>query len=185
MTNPFLSDPQRSPFISTTIQELSLRQQNEEIKLQNLKEDLEMFIPVDLAQVSSNYSANFTAGTIKTHRYQIPLDMPYEPMIFQLKAENDESLKVNLSIEFDESTILYNLHEDNIQASFRKIDDHLYIAEHLSSRPHFVNVMVAGPGNASRAIHVKYTVTLYFAQCVYWDRERIEWSDTGCKVRKK
>lgn len=68
---------------------------------------------------------------------------------------------------------------------FCKIDDYLYIVEDLFLRFYFVNVMVVGFGNVLCVIYVKYIVMLYFVYCVYWDRKRNEWSDIGCKVRKK
>ena len=182
MKNPFLSDPRSSPFINPKIQGFSLKQGSEDIRLKNLEEDLEILIPVDL--VSSPFKANFTSGVIKTHRYQIIQEMPYEPMILQVIAENGATLKVNLSVEYEESKKSYNLNGDITHTPFHKKDDHSYIAKDLPERPRYLDVMVAGPENDSLAVDVNYTVSVYFAQCMYWDRRSYEWRGTGCKVRK-
>ena len=181
MTNPFLSDPRSSPFINPKIQGFSLKEESEDIALQNLQEDLEMLIPVDL--VSSHFKANFTSGAIKTHRYQIIEGMPYEPMILQVEAEDGSTLKVSVSLEYEERKKLYNLNNDS-KTPFRKNDDHSFIAEHLPEQPRYMDVMVAGPEDGSLNGTVNYTVSVYFAKCMYWDRQRFEWRDTGCKVGK-
>lgn len=182
MTNPFLSDPHSSPFINPKIQGFSLKQKSKDITLENLEEDLEMLIPVNL--VSSRFKANFTSGVIKTHRYQIIQDMPYEPMILQVKAEDGSTLKVSVSLEYEKSAKLYNLNGDS-KTPFRKNDDdHSFIAEHLPEKPLYVDVMVARPEDGSLNMTVNYTVSVYFAKCMYWDRLSFEWRDRGCKVRK-
>lgn len=183
MTNPFLSDPHSSPFINPKIQGFSLKQESKDITLENLEEDLEMLIPVNL--VSSRFKANFTSGVIKTHRYQIIQDMPYEPMILQVKAEDGSTLKVSVSLEYEESNKLYNLNGDS-KTPFRKNDDdHSFIAEHLPEKPLYVDVMVARPEDSSLNMTVNYTVSVYFAKCMYWDRLSFEWRDRGCKVGYK
>lgn len=181
MTNPFLSDPRSSPFINPKIQGFSLKQESKDITLQNLEEDLEMLIPVDL--VSSPFKANFTRGVIKTHRYQIIQDMPYEPMILQVEAEDGSTLKVSVSLESEKSRKSYNLKNDS-KTPFRMNDDHSFIAKHLPEKPRYVDVMVAGPEDGSLNVTVNYTVSVYFAKCMYWDRRSFEWRDIGCKVRK-
>lgn len=199
MSNAFLSDPKWSPYINTRILGFSLKQNNKEIRLHNLEQDLEMNIPVDLTQVFNNYSAVFTANTIKNHRYQVPPDTPYKRLIVHVKPRNGETLKVNLSINFEASSSLYKLRfpaplgGEEIPAPFRKVDNFSYIAGELPSSPIYfnLNVTVAEPltgqeesGGESRAVHVNYTVAIYSVQCRYWDRKRYEWLDTGCKVRE-
>ena len=199
MNNAFLSDPNWSPYINPSVQGFSLKQNNKEIRLQNLQEDLEMNIPVDLTSVSNSYSEDFTANTIKMHRYQVPSGAPYKRLIVHVKPENGQPLQVNFSVNFAASSFLYKLRfpapfeEDEIPAPFSKVDNYSYIARELPSRPIYFNLNITvtepfadqeGPENKSRAMHVNYTVAIYSVQCMYWDRKKYEWLDTGCKVRK-
>ena len=193
MNNAFLSDPKWSPYINKKIQGFSIKKEEKEIRLQNLEKDLEMNIPVDLAQVSEHHSADFTPHTVKRHRYQMTTDMPYKTMLLRVKPENGEALKVNFSIRFDTSSTSYKLrfptpvNEDEIPVPFRKADDYSYVFRELPSRPIYsdLNVTIEGSGNTSHVVHVNYTVAIYSVQCMYWDRRMYEWLDAGCKVRKR
>ena len=200
MNNAFLSDPKWSPFINPKIQAFTLKRQNDkEISLQNLEKHLEMKIPVELAKVSESYSVNFTDKTIKKHRFQLTPDAPYGPFLVRVKPENGETLNVNLSINYEASSSLEKLtfpvplDEKKIPALFRKANEFSYIAWKPPSRPIYfdLNVTVTKPftaqegsGNKSRAVQVNYTVAIYSVQCMYWDRTKYEWLDTGCKVSK-
>lgn len=198
MNNPFLSDFKWSPYINSDIQGFSLRKNSKEIRLQNLEEDLEIRIPTNLSQASERFSANFTVGTIKKHRFEMIPDMPSKNMMFRVKPENGETLKVNFSLEFEASTSVYKLifpvplNQEEIPAPFRRVDSYSYIARELPSKPRYsnLNVTVTEPvasqggtgNNAPRTVHVNYTVTMYYVQCMYVDRRTQEWRDEGCQV---
>ena len=198
MNNPFVSDYKWSPYINSNIQGFSLIKNNREIRLQNLEEDLEVRIPTNLPQASESFSVNFTVGTIKMHRFEMIPDMPNKNMMLRVKPENGETLKVNFSLEFEASASVYKLifpvphNQEEIPAPFRGVDSYAYMARELPSKPRFsnLNVTVTEPvtsqgrsgNNASRTVHVNYTVTMYSVQCMYVDRRTQEWRNEGCQV---
>ena len=199
MNNAFLSDPKWSPYINQKIQGFSLKQDEEDIIVQNLDKKLEMNIPVNIAKVSQQYNLNFTAKRINKHRYQVIPDAPYDRFLVRVNPENGEALNVNLSITYETSSSLYKLSfptpldKKEIPAPFQKADNYSYLAWKLPSRPIILNLNVTvakpfsaqrGSGNKSRAVHVNYSVAIYAVQCMYWDRNKYEWLDTGCEVRR-
>ena len=199
MNNAFLSDPKWSPYINQKIQGFSLKQGEEDIVVQNLDNKLQMNIPVNITDVSKRYNHNFTAKRINTHRYQVIPDAPYDRFLVRVHPENGEELNVNLSITYETSSSLYKLSfptppdETEIAAPFQKADNYSYIAWKLPSRPIILNLNVTvakpfsaqeGSGNKSRALLVTYSVAIYAVQCMYWDRNKYEWLDTGCEVRR-
>ena len=198
MNNAFLSDPKWSPYINQKIQGFSLKRDGEDIVVQNLDQKLEMKIPVNITNESQRHNLNFTAKRINKHRYQVIPDAPYDRFLVRVHAENGEALNVNLSITYETSSSLYKLSfppldETEIPAPFQKADTYSYIAWKLPSRPIILNLNVTvakpfsaqeGSGNKSRALHVTYSVAIYAVQCMYWDRNKYEWLDTGCEVRR-
>lgn len=199
MKNIFLSDAKSSPYIDRA-QGFALKQGDQEVKIENLAEDLDVNIPTDLASVSEKYSEEFKADTINSHRYQLPPDTPYDPLLVYAKPERNETLTAILHISFEESSYReYKLRfsptfkDEDVPLPFRKVDSFTYMAWQLPARPVYFNltVMVTGPfadgegsGNKSRAVRVNYTVAIYPVRCMYWGIEEGKWLEEGCKVRK-
>ena len=199
MKNVFLSDAKHSAYIQRT-QGFALKQGNKEIKIKDLSEDLEVNIPTDLTGVSQNYSEEFMADTKKSHRFRLPPDYKYTPLLVYVRPENNKTLTAFLNITFEEgSPSEYKLRfspksedKDPPSPPFHKVDSFTYMAEELPSRPVFFNltVMVTGPlpdlegsGNESRGVQVNYTVAIYSTRCMFWGMEEGKWLEEGCRVR--
>ena len=194
MKNVFLSDAKNSPYIQRT-QGFALKQGEEEIKIKDLSEDLEVNIPTHLASVSQNYSEEFMAETKSSHRFRLPPDYKYNPLLVYVKPEQNKTLTALLNISYEDgSSHEYKLRFEDKDAPplFRKVADFTYMAEELPSRPVFFNltVMVTGPfadregsGNESLGVQVNYTVAIYSTRCMYWGMKEGKWLEEGCKVR--
>ena len=199
MKNVFLSDAKHSPYIQQA-QGFALKQGDKEIKIKDLSEDLEVNIPTNLEGVSQRYSEEFMADTKNSHRFRLPPDYKYYPLLVYVKPENNKTLSALLNITFEEgSPSEYKLRfspkfEDKYAPSppFRQVDNFTYMAEELPSRPVFFNltVMATGPfpaakgsGNESRGVQVNYTVAIYTTRCMFWGMEESKWLEEGCKVR--
>ena len=200
MQNFFLSDAKHSPYIQQA-QGFALKQGDKEIKIKDLSEDLEVNIQTDLASISQNYSEEFMADTKNSHRFRLPPDYKYYPLLVYVKPENNKTLTALLNITFEEGSFgEYKLRfspksEDKHAPSphFRKVDSFTYIAWELPSRPVFFNltVMATGPfpdhevsGNKLRGVQVNYTVAIYSTRCMFWGMEEGKWLEDGCKVKK-
>lgn len=199
MKNVFLSDAKNSPYIQQS-QGFALKQGDKEIEIKDLSEDLEVNIPINLESVSRSYSEEFVADTKNSHRFRLPPDYKYYPLLVYVKPENNKTLSALLNITFEEgSPSEYKLRfspksEDKYAPSspFRQVDSFTYMAEELSSRPVFFNltVMATGPfpdpkgsRNESRGVQVNYTVAIYSTRCMFWGMEEGKWLEDGCKVR--
>ena len=199
MKNVFLSDAKHSPYIQRA-QGFALKKRDEEIKIKDLSEDLEVNIPTDLTSVSQSYSEEFMADTKNSHRFRLPPDYKYYPLLVHVKPESNKTLTALLNITFEEgSPSEYKLRfspksedKDAPSPPFRKVDKFTYMAKELPSRPVFFNltVMVTGPfpdregsGNESRGVQVNYTVAIYSTRCMFWGVEEGKWLEEGCKVR--
>ena len=193
MANIFRSDETSSPYIKKT-QGFSLRQGDNEIRIQNLMADLEVNILTDLDSVSERYSGQFMADTNQSHRFHLPPDYPYVPLLVYVKPDSNVTLTGILHISFEGSSFReYELsfsptfEDKDVPSPFRRVDSFTYMAWELPSRPVYFNltVMVTGPfaDGKSRAVHVNYTVAIYPTRCRYWDMEENKWLEEGCKVR--
>lgn len=199
MKNVFLSDARHSPYIQQT-QGFAIKQGDKEIRIKDLSEDLEVNIPTDVASVSQSYSEEFTVDTRNSHRFRLPPDYKYNPLLVYVKPENNQTLTAFLNISFEEgSPIEYKLRfspksedKDAPSPPFRKVDDFTYMTEELPSSSVFFNltIMAAGPfpdrersENKSRGVQVNYTVAIYSTRCMFWGMEEGEWLEEGCKVR--
>ncbi|KAL9957104.1 hypothetical protein ACROYT_G038703 [Oculina patagonica] len=200
LKNIFLSDAKSSPYIDQA-QGFALKQGVHEVKIEDLAEDLEINIPTDLASVSERYSEEFKAGTNHSHRFQLPPDTPYEPLLVYVKPERNETLTTILHISFEASPSReYKLRfsptfkDEEVPSPFRKVDSFTYMAWKLPARPVYFNLTVLvtepfadgeGSGNKSRAVRVNYTVAIYPVRCMYWGMEEGKWLEEGCKVGEK
>ena len=199
MRNVFLSDARNSPYIQQA-QGFALKQGDKEIKIKDLSEDLEVNMQTDLTSISQSYSEKFKADTKYSHRFRLPPDYKYYPLLVYVKPENNKTLTALLNITFEEgSPGEYKLRfspmsEDKhaLSPPFRKVDNFTYIAWDLPSRPVFFNltVMATGPfphhevsDNESRGVQVNYTVAIYSTRCMFWGVEEGKWLEEGCKVR--
>ena len=199
MKNVFLSDAKNSPYIQRS-QGFALKQGDKEIKIKDLSEDLEVNIRTDLGSVSQSYNEEFMADTKNSHRFRLPPDYKYYPLLVYVKPENNKTLSAHLNITFEEgSPSEYKLRFSPKSGDkyvppppFSQVDSFTYMAEELPSRPVFFNltVMATGPfpdpgrsGNESRGVQVNYTVAIYSTRCVFWGMEEGKWLEEGCKVR--
>jgi len=103
MWNVFLSDARNSPYIQQA-QGFALKQGDKEIKIKDLSEDLAVNMQTDLTSISQSYSEEFKADTKYSHRFRLPPDYKYYPLLVYVKPENNKTLTALLNITFEEGS---------------------------------------------------------------------------------
>ncbi|KAG9267062.1 polycystic kidney disease protein 1-like 2 [Astyanax mexicanus] len=165
--------------ITGNVCSLSLKNETSEIKLSNLTELIEIFLPraeaVDPAAVDLSLTQGFSVIT------SFNISDMNSTVIVSARPDQNVSLRLLLS----------QTYQTNISSAHRKTiisvkDDYRWLIHPDmmtgSNGTWHVNIT---PINYTSSLPLKVSVTVLNFKCVFWDTDRKEWSITGCWVGPK